>query len=183
MNIFRFVATVMVLLLVGGCGNGRDGNDLTAPSLTASSSSADRTSSPAHRIATSGQFDALVDVSTLTLTPRGRNCLLEVAGRLVFTGTFQGTAVGRTRALVSASCAKVATTPPARLRDIFKSELVFNGTVDGAPARANLLYSGGVEPGGRIEGRLLFFKGVAGTLKVEAKVAVGGKYRGAVVVS
>ena len=76
----------------------------------------------------------------------------------------------------------MATTPPGTFRDIFKSELVFNGTVDGAPARANLLYTGGVEPGGRIDGRLLFYKGIAGRLKVEARVAVEGEYRGAVVV-
>ena len=182
MNSLRGAIAGAVLLLVGGCGSGPDANDPTAPSLALSSSSAERTSSASRRIATSGQFDALVDFSTLTLTPRGRNCLLEVDGRLVFTGTIQGTAVGRTRALVFASCADVATTPPGTFRDIFKSELVFSGTVDGTPARANVLYTGGVEPGGMIEGRLLFSKGVEGTLNVVARVAVGGNYRGTVVV-
>ena len=182
MNVLRFVAAGTVMLILVGCGNGSDANDPTAPSLTPSSNSAERTLSASRRVAASGQFDARVDFSTLTLTPRGRNCLLEVDGRLVFTGTIQGTAVGRTRALVFASCADVRATPPGTFRDVFKSELLFNGTVDGTPARANVLYTGGVEPGGRIEGRLLFSKGVAGTLRVEARVAVGGKYRGALVV-
>ena len=182
MNILRCVVAGTVLLIVGGCGSGRDANDPTAPSLALPSSSAERTSSTSRRIATSGQFDALVDFSTLTLTPRGRNCLLEVHGRLVFTGTIQGTAAGRTRALVFASCADVATTPPGTFRDIFKSELLFNGTVDGTSARANVLYTGGVEPGGKIEGRLVFSNGVAGRLNVSARVAVGGEYRGSVVV-
>ena len=76
----------------------------------------------------------------------------------------------------------MATTPPGTFRDVFKSELVFDGTVDGEPAHANLLYMGRVQPGGRIEGRLVFSRGVAGRLEVEARVAVGGEYRGAVVV-
>ncbi len=182
MNVRRFVAAGTVMLIGAGCGSGPDANGPSAPSLAPSSSAAERTSSASQRIATSGQFDALVDFSTLTLTPRGRNCLLEVGGRLVFTGTIQGTAVGRTRALVFAPCADVASTPPGTFRDVFKSELVFTGTVDGRTARANVLYTGGVEPGGKIAGRLLFSQGVAGRLKVEARVAVGGKYRGTVVV-
>lgn len=182
MNIRRFVATGTVLLAVNGCGTGHDANDPTAPSRTLVSGSAVHASSAPRRVAASGRFDALVDFSSLTLTPRGRNCLLTVNGRLVFTGTIQGAAVGRTSALVFASCTDVASTPPGTFRDIFKSELVFNGTVDGVPARANVLYTGGVEPGGRIDGRLLFSRGIAGRLKVEARVAVGGDYRGAVVV-
>jgi hypothetical protein len=76
----------------------------------------------------------------------------------------------------------VASTPPGTFRDVFKSELVFKGTVDGAPVQANLLYMGGVEPGGAIDGRLVFSNGVAGQLDVKARVAVGGEYRGSVVV-
>ncbi|MFN2563900.1 MAG: hypothetical protein ABR499_02655 [Gemmatimonadaceae bacterium] len=116
------------------------------------------------------------------MTPRGRNCLLQVNGRLVFTGTIEGTATGTTRALVFAPCSEVATSPPGTFPDVFKSELRFEGTVDGKPAQANVLYMGRVQPGGQIEGRLVFSKGVAGRLEVDAQVAVGGKYRGSVVV-
>ena len=37
---------------------------------------------------------------------------------------------------------------------------------------------GRVQPGGAIEGRLVFSNGVQGVLEVEARVAVGGEYRG-----
>jgi hypothetical protein len=82
----------------------------------------------------------------------------------------------------SSPCSEVATSPPGTFRDVFKSELRFEGTVDGEPARANVLYMGRVQSGGRIEGRLVFSKGVAGRLEVDAQVAVGGEYRGSVVV-
>ena len=182
MNILRFVSTGTALLIVGGCGNGHDALDPTAPAFTVASHSAELAATAARQVQTSGHFDAIVDFSTLTLTPRGRNCLLEVSGRLVFTGTIQGTATGRTSALVSAPCPDVATTPPGTFSDVFKSELVFDGTVDGEPARANLLYMGQVQPGGQIAGRLIWSNGVVGRLEVDARVAVGGDYRGAVVV-
>jgi len=173
MRILRLVATGTALLIVGGCADSRNTPDPTAPVLAAS---------PARQIQTSGHFDAIVDFSTLTLTPRGRNCLLQVNGQLVFTGTIEGAATGQTTALVFAPCADVATNPPGTFRDVFKSELAFEGTVDGEPARANLLYMGRVQPGGQIAGRLVFSNGVAGRLEVEARVAVGGEYSGSVVV-
>jgi hypothetical protein len=173
MRIFRLVATGTALLIVSGCADSRNTPHLTAPVLAAS---------PARQIQTSGHFDAIVDFSTLTLTPRGRNCLLQVNGQLVFTGTIEGTATGQTTALVFAPCSDVATSPPGTFRDVFKSELAFEGTVDGEPARANLLYMGRVQPGGQIAGRLVFSNGVAGRLEVEARVAVGGEYSGSVVV-
>ena len=43
---------------------------------------------------------------------------------------------------------QVATTPPGTFRDRFRSELVFEGTVDGEPASAKLLYAGRVQQGG-----------------------------------
>ena len=175
MSTRRCVSTGLALLVVCGCGNSLDTLHPTAPPSAVSASAA-------RQVETSGHFDALVDFSTLTLTPRGQNCFLHVAGRLVFTGTIAGSAVGHTGALVSAPCANVATTPPGTFSDVFKSELVFDGTVDGTPAHANLLYMGGVQPGGLIEGRLVFSNGVEGRLQVTARVAVGGDYRGQVVV-
>jgi hypothetical protein len=171
MRILRLVATGTALLIVGGCADSRTILDPTPPAL-----------SSARQIQTSGHFDAIVDFSTLRLTPRGGNCLLQVNGQLVFTGTIEGAATGQTTALVFAPCPDVAASPPGTFRDVFRSELAFEGTVDGQPARANLLYMGRVQPGGQIAGRLVFSNGVAGRLEVEARVAVGGEYGGSVVV-
>ena len=181
MKTLRLVATGTFVLIVGGCENGGDTPGPTAPALSAPALAA----SPARRVDASGDFAAIVDFSTLTLTPRGSNCLLEVEGRLVFTGTIEGTGVGQTSALVFAPCADVAdvNNPPGTFPDVFKSELTFEGTVDGEPAQANVLYMGQVEPGGEIDGRLIFSNGVQGRLDVTARVAVGGEYRGSVVVN
>lgn len=141
------------------------------------------TATAARRVQVSGSFDALVDFSTLVLTPRGGNCLLEVEGRLVFTGTIVGVATGRTSALVFATCEQVVSTPPGTYRDVFRSDLTFEGTVDGEPAQSRVLYQGGVEPGGQIDAHIIFSMGVAGVLDAEAIVAVGGEYRGSVVVN
>jgi hypothetical protein len=180
MRLLRLVATGTALLIVGGCADDRNGLGPTAPALQGHSS---ELTASARQIQTSGNFDAIVDFSTLTLTPRGSNCLLQVEGRLVFTGTIEGAATGQTSALVFAPCADVAASPPGTYPDVFKSELAFEGTVDGEPARANVLYMGRVQPGGQIEGRLVFSNGVQGRLEVEAQVAVGGEYRGSVVVN
>jgi hypothetical protein len=59
---------------------------------------------------------------------------------------------------------------------------VYEGLVDGKPARANVRYLGRAEPGGHIAARLLLSHGVQGVLAVEAQVAVGGEYHGSVVV-
>lgn len=179
MNIPRLIASGTAVILIGCV----DGRDPTAPAIPVQRHSPDLSAEPARRIETSGSFDAVVDFSTLTLTPKGRNCLLQVAGELVFTGTIEGSGTGRTSALVFAPCSDVATTPPGTFPDVFKSELVFEGTIDGEPADANLLYMGRVQPGGAIEGRLVFSNGVQGRLEVEAVVAVGGEYRGFVVIN
>lgn len=170
-------------MLVVGCSDDRSVLDATAPTGSVDGQPSALAASPARRIQASGHFDAIVDFSTRTLTPRGHNCLLQVNGRLVFSGTIQGEAVGRTSALVFAPCSEVATNPPGTVRDVFKSELSFQGTVSGQPVRANVLYMGGVEPGGHIDGRLVFSNGVAGVLDVDARVAVGGSYSGSVVVA
>jgi hypothetical protein len=180
MTSLRLLLAAAALLTIGAC----DGDTILDP--TASARSTDNqtqiSAAAARKVETSGEFAAQVDFSTLSLTPRGRNCLLRVNGRLVFTGTIKGTAIGQTSALVFAPCSKVATTPPGTFRDVFKSELVFEGTVAGEPAEANLLYMGRVRPGGEIEGRLVFSRGISGRLEAEARVAVGGTYSGSVVV-
>ena len=183
MRILRLAATGTALLIIGGCADGRTILDPAPPALAGQGRSPELAARPARQVQASGEFAALVDFSTLTLTPRGRNCLLQVDGQLVFTGTIAGVATGQTRALVFAPCSDVATSPPGTFPDVFKSELSFEGTVDGEPAQANVLYMGRVQPGGHISGRLVLSNGVQGRLEVEAQVAVGGEYRGSVVVN
>ena len=183
MQILRLVATGAALLVVAGCGDGGTILDPTSPAPAAQDRSSDFSASPARKVQASGHFAAVVNFATLTLTPRGRNCLLQVDGQLNFTGTIVGAAVGQTTALVFAPCSDVAANPPGTFRDRFKSELVFEGTVDGEPARANVLYMGRVQPGGEIVGRILFSRGVQGRLEIEETiVAVGGEYSGSVVI-
>lgn len=181
MRILRLVSGGIAVLIVGGCdGRGVLGPSGSAASLTGSSPALATVGSG--QVATSGLFDAIVDFSTLSLTPRGRNCLLQVKGQLVFHGTIEGVATGQTTALVFATCDEVASSPPGTDPDVFRSELVFEGTVAGQPATAHVLYQGRVQPGGHIDGRLIFSNGVAGELDAQAQVAVGGEYQGSVVV-
>ena len=130
----------------------------------------------------SGTYNAVVDFSTLSLTPRGRNCRLVVDGMLVFSGSIEGSAIGTTTALIFAPCSEVLVTPPGTYRDVFTSELDFEGTVNGEPAAGAVLYQGVTNVGGGIEGHLHFSNGVSGVLDVDAVVAVGGSYEGALVV-
>ena len=174
MKTLRFVAAATAVFTLG-CADGPTGPDHPAPALALGAS-------PARQVQATGAFDAIVDFSTLTLTPRGRNCLLTVMGQLVFTGTIVGPAVGQTTALVFASCEDVATNPPGTFPDVFHSELEFDGTVNGDHAQANVRYVGRSEPGGHIDANLLFSRGVEGRLAADAQLAVGGTYDGAVVV-
>ena len=167
---------VTAAMLVGGCAQD---NGLLAPAADDVHPSMTVT---ARRTAASGDFLATVDFSTVTFTPRGRNCLLEIAGQLVFSGDIVGAAVGTTSALVFASCEAVSTTPPGTFRDVFRSELQFEGTVSGEQAQGSVMYQGGVQPGGQLEGRLLWSNGISGVLDVDAVVAVGGTYEGSLVV-
>jgi hypothetical protein len=182
MNTLRFVATGAALLIVSGCADGRDASAPTAPSSAVKDRSAEHSASSSRRVQTSGKFDAHVFFPTVTLTPKGRNCLLQVDGELVFTGTIEGTAPAHTSALEAASCAEVAANPPGTFPDVFTSVAVFDGFVDGKKAHANLLYAGRVQVGGHIDAVFILSDGVAGILAVDAQVAVGGTYRGAVVV-
>jgi hypothetical protein len=177
MKALRLVAAGTALLVVSACAGGRDAPQPTAPSFSAQASP-----STAGPVQTSGHFDAIVDFSTVTLTPKGGNCLLEISGRLVFTGTIEGTATGRTSALEFAPCADVAVNPPGTFEDVFKSVATFDGTIGGRPAHSDLLYMGRVQVGGTIDGRFVFSNGVAGELDVNSVVAVGGTYRGSLVV-
>lgn len=127
-----------------------------------------------------GQFDAIVDFSTLRLSPTGENCILQVDGRLVFSGTIEGESIGTTTALVFASCEEVQSAPGAH-RDVFTSEGTFRGTIAGVPAEGAMLYQGQAQEG-RIEGRILASGGIAGVLEADAQVAVGGSYSGSIVV-
>lgn len=182
MSILRIVSVGTVVFIAFGCADGRDTTGPTAPSRVASSQSVGVATSAGGQVPTSGTFDAIVDFSTVTLTPRGSNCLLTVQGRLVFHGTIEGTANGTTSALEFAPCSEVATNPPGTFPDVFQSVAVFDGTVAGEPAHANLLYMGRVQVGGAIDGRFIFSNGVAGRLDVVSRVAVGGTYSGSVVV-
>jgi hypothetical protein len=181
MKILRLVATGTAVLVVGGC----DGSGPLAPApaaRTATAGSIALAAADGGPVATSGLFDAFVDFSTLTLTPRGSNCLLTVKGRLVFHGTIEGAGTGQTNALVFATCEEVASRPPGTDPDVFHSELEFTGTVAGEPATAHVMYQGRSQPGGHIDGHLIFSNGVAGVLDAEAQIAVGGSYDGSLVV-
>lgn len=181
MNALRFVSTGLVALILTGCADGRDSFASTAPSV-ARSLAPGGAPNAAQRIQTAGTFDAIVDFPTVTLTPKGGNCLLEVQGHLIFHGSIEGTANGVTSALEFAPCSEVALHPPGTFPDVFKSVAVFDGTIAGQPAHANLLYMGRVQVGGAIDGRFVFSNGVAGELDANAIVAVGGTYRGQLVV-
>lgn len=181
MKIHRLVAAGTALFIIAGCDGGSTLGPATPTTSHAARSSALAAGS-AGPVVTSGLFDALVDFSTLTLTPRGSNCLLQVKGRLVFHGAIEGVAVGQTTALVFGTCEDVASTPPGTDPDVFTSNLVFDGTVAGEPAHATVLYQGQAQPGGHISGHLIFANGVSGVLDAEAQVAVGGTYSGSLVV-
>lgn len=179
MNTRQALCTGIAVLTIG-CGQDA-GRVLTAPSSRLDLPQ-QAPATAAQPTQTSGTFDANVDFSTVTLTPRGQNCLLTVKGQLVFHGTIEGTANGTTSALEFGPCSEVAVNPPGTFPDVFQSDAVFDGTVAGVPAHANLRYMGRVAVGGTIDGRFEFSKGLAGHLDVSARVAVGGEYQGQVVV-
>ncbi|HEX6068213.1 MAG TPA: hypothetical protein VFZ18_00270 [Longimicrobiaceae bacterium] len=175
------VAAALALVMSTGCADAGVGGNPLAPDLALGRSS-EREARTARRIPASGEFQTFVDFSTLTLTPRGRNCRLEVDGEVLFTGTIEGTGSGHTSALVFAPCADVAAAPPGTYPDVFRSRIEVEVSVDGQPATARMIYQGRSAPGGAIDGRFLLQGGVRGALKVEARIAVGGTYEGTVVV-
>lgn len=133
-------------------------------------------------MAATGEFEAIVDFETLMATPVGGNCLLEVEGELIFSGTLEGAAPGRTTAWVFASCPDVLAHPPGTFADVFKSVVEFDGTVNGEPAQARLVYLGRTEAGGHIDAWIRLSRGLRGVLQVDAELAVGGAYDGFVIV-
>lgn len=173
MRMPRLASSAMAALLLTGC---TDAPDPLAPTVPAGVARA------AQHVDASGSFDALVDFSTLTLTPRGQNCLVDVKGQLVFTGTLEGTATGHTQALVFGTCEEFLATPPGGLPDVFKSELSFTGTVNGERVEATGWYMGRSDPVDGIDGRFVLHGDVRGELDVDARIAVGGSYRGSIVV-
>lgn len=130
------------------------------------------------RQSASGDYTASLDLSTVTLTPVGQNCLLSVAGELTFAGSLEGTATGTTDALVMASCDEVAVSPPGTFKDRFRSELAFTGTAEGVPVSADITYKGRTQVGGHVTGLMILSGDLRGVLQVDATVAVGGSYEG-----
>jgi hypothetical protein len=182
MNVVRCAIAGAALFVAAGCGKDHTPTVPAPRAPSAAQRDAGVAADAARQVPAAGHYDAVVDFSTLALTPRGSNCLLQVSGKLVFTGTIQGTAIGHTSALVFAPCAKVATTSPGTFRDVYTSKAVFDGSVNGETAHAKLLYAGQTNVGGAIDAHLIFSDGEAGVLDaVNARVAVGGDYRGAVV--
>ncbi len=125
-----------------------------------------------------GGFTVEIDFSTLALQPVGENCLITVEGIVNFTGTLEGIATARTRALALASCGDVAVLPPGSYEDVFTSAFEFTGKVDGRPIVADLTYRGRTELGGEIDAVMIPSNGLKGRLFVDGIVAVGGSYSG-----
>jgi hypothetical protein len=149
---------------------------------------ADTTSSAPGRVsvgsdvkAASGDFTVAIEVGTIQLQPVGSRCLLRVDGALTFRGSLEGTATGTTSALEDATCAQVQANPPGTFADVFRFTGQFSGSADGRTVQAPLVYAGRTAPGGSIDAVMLLTGGVTAVLKVSARVAVGGTYRGLLV--
>ncbi|SFL26733.1 hypothetical protein SAMN05216302_105011 [Nitrosomonas aestuarii] len=125
-----------------------------------------------------GDFTVEIDFSTLALRPVDENCLLTIEGVVNFTGTLEGIALARTRALALASCEEVSTSPPGAYEDVFTSAFEFAGKVDGRPVVADFTYRGRTAIGGEIDAVFAPSNGFRGRLFVNAIVAVGGSYNG-----
>jgi hypothetical protein len=139
------------------------------------------TASAREVVPASGGFTAAIDFGTMTLTPVGANCELQVAGVVEFDGTIRGTGDALTTALVLAPCEDAAGFPPGTFRDVFSSKIQFSGEVDGSPLNADINYHGTVEEGGQIRGIMNFSNGLNGALRIDGQVATGGAYTGRVV--
>lgn len=125
-----------------------------------------------------GEFTVTIDFPTLSLTPVDEHCLIVVEGVVEFSGTLDGIAPSRTRALAFASCEEVAVLPPGAYEDVFTAALEFAGKVADRPVVADIAYRGATAIGGNVDGVLIVSDGLGGRLAVDATVAVGGTYRG-----
>jgi len=125
-----------------------------------------------------GTFTVEIDFSTMALTTVDENCLLTIEGLVYFTGTLEGIAPARTRALAFASCDTVLTSLPGTYEDVFASAFEFAGKFDGRPIVADLTYRGHTAIGGKIDAVFTPSNGLAGRLVVDGIVAEGGSYSG-----
>ncbi len=139
------------------------------------------TASAAKPISSSGSFTADIIFDEIELIPVGANCQLMVPGVVQFEGTLAGTGNAVTSALVLASCDEFAGAPIGFYRDVFSSDIQFEGTLDGNPVTAGIRYHGTVAPGGDINAVMNFSGGLRGSVKVEGTVAEGGDYSGKIV--
>jgi hypothetical protein len=169
-------ATAILFTLAGGCA---DGGAVLEPAAPASESRA-QAGNP--RILAAGEFVPEPDFANATLIPQGNHCIVQIDGVLIFNGTLQGLASGTSTVRIFAACAEVELPGSlADYRSVFRSEGVFVGTVDGAPAEADFVYQGRSEVGGRVDARIHFSSGLQGVLHVDAEVAEGGSYEGFVI--
>lgn len=136
----------------------------------------------------SGTFVTTLDPASLTATPRGSGCLVTAEGVLAFTGDLTGSADAVTEALVRSSCDQVVVNPPGAFPDVFRSDLVLTGTLDGQAVTLAGRWVGTTAEGGAIDS-VLVVRGetadgqpVHGALQVDAQVGVGGTWQGRVVV-
>jgi hypothetical protein len=187
MKATRLIGTAATAVLFGFIGGCADGGAVLEPvagavlvPAAAAAESAAQAGNP--RILASGEFVPEPDFANATLTPQGNHCIVQVDGVLIFFGTLDGVASGTSTARVFATCAELAL--PGSLNDfrsVFRSEGVFTGTVDGAPAEANFVYQGRSDVGGQVDARVHFSGGLQGVLHVDAEVAEGGSYEGFVI--
>jgi hypothetical protein len=169
-------ATAILFTLAGGCA---DGGAVLEPAAPASESRA-QAGNP--RILAAGEFVPEPDFANATLIPQGNHCIVQIDGVLIFNGTLQGLASGTSTVRIFAACPEVELPGSlADYRSVFRSEGVFVGTVDGAPAEADFVYQGRSEVGGRVDARIHFSGGLQGVLHVDAEVAEGGSYEGFVI--
>ena len=140
----------------------------------------------ARRIDAFGPFTAVVDLSSLVVRDVGsQRCEFRVQGTLIFEGTLDGEANGTTTALIFAPCAQATEVPPGTYKDVFRFEGSYSGTVDGIPAIGRLSYTGITRRGGAIEASIRLHADTAKAVlhTVDARVLVGGTYRGVALTS
>lgn len=85
-----------------------------------------------------------------------------------------------TTALIAATCAEVAASPPGTAADVFRFRGQFVGTVDGQPVAGPLTYAGVTQAGGHIDALITLRGDVSAVLRADAVVAQGGSYAGIV---
>jgi hypothetical protein len=186
MKATRLVGAATTAVLFGFGGGCTDGGTVLEPAAPAASVQSPPPQGPAPRgnprILASGVFVSVPDFVNATLTPQGNHCIVEIGGELTFFGTLEGGATGTSTVRVFAACSEVEL--PGALEavlNVFRSEGVFDGTVDGEQVRADFVYQGRAEEGGRVQARFHFSGGLQGVLHVEGEAGRGGTYEGFVI--